>query len=207
MITSGPEEHRLAEAPEPEEDDARRGEITAILAAWRGGDRSAMERLMPLVYDDLRRRAHQQLARGGPDVTLSTTALVHEAYLKLVHSPDASWEDRNHFFGVAVTAMRNVIIDYARRHLAQKRGGAARQVSLDDNLLRVEQDAEELLAIHEALDRLASLDGRLSELVELRFFGGLSVEEAADVLHVSTRTVKRDWSKARTLLHGLLHQT
>jgi RNA polymerase sigma-70 factor, ECF subfamily len=188
------------------DDDAKRGEITNLLAALRAGDRSAMDRLMPLVYEDLRQRAHQQLARAGSSGTLSTTGLVHEAYLKLVHTPNASWEGRNHFFAVAVTAMRSVIVDYARRHLAQKRGGAARQVSLDDRMLRVEQDAEELLAIHQALDRLAALDRRLSELVELRFFGGLSVEEAAEVLGVSGRTVKREWSKARTLLHRLLYE-
>jgi RNA polymerase sigma factor (TIGR02999 family) len=164
-----------------------------------------MDRLMPLVYDDLRARAHQQLARSGAGGALNTTGLVHEAYLKLVRA-EATWEDRNHFFAVAVTAMRNVIVDYARRHLARKRGGDARHVSLDSGMLRVEQDAEELLAIHQALDRLAALDARLSSLVELRFFGGLSVEEAAGVLQVSERTVKRDWSKARTLLHGLLQE-
>jgi RNA polymerase sigma factor (TIGR02999 family) len=178
-------------------------QITDLLVAWREGDSSAMDRLMPLVYDDLRQRAHLQLARAGAGGALNTTGLVHEAYLKLVRMP-GSWEDRNHFFAVAVTAMRNVIVDYARRRMAVKRGGATRQVSLDDTVLRVEQDAEELLAIHEALDRLAALDGRLAGLVELRFFGGLSVEESADVLGVSPRTVKRDWSKARTLLHGML---
>jgi RNA polymerase sigma factor (TIGR02999 family) len=162
-----------------------------------------MDRLMPLVYDDLRARAHQQLARSRGNGVLNTTGLVHEAYLKLVRA-EATWEDRNHFFAVAVTAMRNVIVDYARRHMARKRGGGARPVSLDTSLLRVEQDAEEILAIHQALDRLAALDARLSALVELRFFGGLSVEESAGVLGVSERTVKRDWSKARTLLHGLL---
>jgi RNA polymerase sigma-70 factor, ECF subfamily len=194
-------------AARPEDDDAgKRGEITAILAAWRAGDRTAMDRLMPLVYEDLRRRAHLQLARSGPDGTLDTTGLVHEAYLKLVHSPDAQWDDRNHFFAVAVTAMRSVIVDYARRRLTQKRGGAARRVSLDDRVLRVEQDAEELLAIHQALQRLSALDFRLGELVELRFFGGLSVEEAAEVLGISGRTVKREWSKARTLLHRLLYE-
>lgn len=195
----------MGAALEPD-DEAKRGEITALLAAWRGGDRTALERLMPMVYDDLRRRAHHQLSRAGSNGTLSTTGLVNEAYLKLVRAPKDSWEGRNDFFAVAVTAMRSVIVDYARRHLAQKRGGAARQVTLDDSVLRVEQDAEELLAIHQALDRLAALDARLGQLVELRFFGGLSVEEAAEVLGVSGRTVKRDWSKARTLLHRLLHE-
>ncbi len=192
-------------ALEPE-DGQNCQQITDLLAAWREGDRSAMDRLMPLVYDDLRRRAHRQLARAGSAGALNTTGLVHEAYLKLVRAPEAHWEDRNHFFGVAVSAMRSVIVDYARRHLAQKRGGAAPHVSLDDNLLRVDEDADELLAIHQALERLAALDGRLSRLVELRFFGGLSIEESAEVLGLSERTAKRDWSKARTLLHGLLKE-
>jgi RNA polymerase sigma factor (TIGR02999 family) len=200
VITSGKEGVAAADI---EQDGGPKAQITDLLAAWRQGDSSAMDRLMPLVYDDLRTRAHQQLARSGAAGALNTTGLVHEAYLKLVRA-EATWEDRNHFFAVAVTAMRNVIVDYARRRTALKRGGATREVSLDDTVLRVEQDAEELLAIHQALDRLAVLDGRLAGLVELRFFGGLSVEEAAEVLGVSVRTVKRDWSKARTLLHGLL---
>jgi len=188
----------------PENDRGR--EITDLLAALRRGDRSAMDRLLPLVYDELRRRAHDQLRRNARSGTLSTTGLVHEAYLKLVESSRPDWEDRNHFFGVAVKAMRSVVVDYARRRGAKKRGGDARRIDLDEGLLRVEQDASEILAIHEALDRLAQVDERLSELVELRFFGGLSVDETAHVLGVSDRTVKRDWVKARTLLYGLLHE-
>jgi RNA polymerase sigma factor (TIGR02999 family) len=189
------------------EGEAKRGEITDLLAALTAGDRSAMDRLMPMVYDELRQRAHRQLSRAGARGTLSTTGLVNEAYLKLVRAPQAGWEGRNHFFAVAATAMRSVVVDYARRHLAQKRGGAPRQVELDDTVIRVEQDAEELLSIHQALDRLAALDARLSKLVELRLFGGFSVEEAAEVLGVSERTVKREWSKARTMLHQLLYES
>jgi RNA polymerase sigma factor (TIGR02999 family) len=163
-----------------------------------------MDRLLPLVYDELRRRAHDQLGRWRGSSTLSTTGLVHEAYLKLVGSSNQDWEDRSHFFGVAVKAMRSVVVDYARRRGARKRGGDARRVELEDNLLRVEEDAAEILAIHEALERLAALDQRLCALVELRFFGGLSVDETAEVLGVSDRTVKRDWVKARTLLHQML---
>lgn len=184
--------------------DRRSSEITDLLAALRGGDRSAMDRLMPVVYDELRRRARQQLARSGRDVALSTTSLVHEAYLRLAHSAHASWEDRNHFFGVAVKAMRSVVIDHARRHAARKRGGAARRIELDEGLLRVEEDASEILAVHQALEKLTAVDARLGDLVEMRFFGGLSVEETADVLGVSDRTVKRDWTKARTLLYQML---
>jgi RNA polymerase sigma factor (TIGR02999 family) len=183
-----------------------RRDITDLLAALRAGDGSAMDRLLPLVYDELRRRAHLQLGRGGRSATLSTTGLVHEAYLRLVDSPHQDWENRNHFYGVAVKAMRSVVVDYARRRGARKRGGDARRVPLDEGLLRVEEDAAEILALHEALDRLAVLDERLGELVELRFFGGLSVEETAQVLGVSDRTVKRDWTKARTLLYRLLHE-
>ena len=181
-------------------------DITDLLAALRRGERSAMDRLMPLVYDELRRRAHRQLARGPRDGMLSTTALVHETYLKLVQSPSAHWEDRHHFYAVASKAMRSIVVDYARKRFAGKRGGGARPVELEDALVRVEQDAAEILALHEALERLSALDASLGTLVELRFFGGLSVEEAADVLGVSERTVKRGWSKARTLIYGFLHE-
>jgi RNA polymerase sigma factor (TIGR02999 family) len=186
------------------EADAKR-EITALLLALRQGDPAAMERLVPLVYDDLRRRARQQLRRM-PHATLSTTGLVHEAYLKLAGSAKSDWQDRNHFFAVASKAMRSVVVDYARKRFAKKRGGMARPVELEDGMLRVEENAAEILAVHQALGRLAKVDGRLSDLVELRFFGGLSIEEAAQVLNVSDRTVKRDWTKARTLLFQLLRE-
>ena len=188
------------------EDDRSRRVITDLLAELRRGDRSAMDRLLPLVYDELRRRAHDRLGRHGRPFTLSTTGLVHEAYVRLVESPNRDWEDRNHFFGVAVKAMRSVVVDYARRRGARKRGGNALHIELDEGHLRVERDASEILAIHEALGRLAALDARLSDLVELRFFGGLSVDETADVLGVSDRTVKRDWAKARVLLYRFLHE-
>jgi RNA polymerase sigma-70 factor, ECF subfamily len=165
-----------------------------------------MDRLLPLVYDELRRRARHQLGRGGRSATLSTTGLVNEAYLRLVASPTRDWEDRHHFFGVAAKAMRSVVVDYARRRGARKRGGDVQRIELDEGHLRVEQDAAEILAIHEALGRLAAVDERMSDLVELRFFGGLSVDETAEVLGVSDRTVKREWAKARTLLYQLLSE-
>ena len=189
-----------------DDDDSNRRTITDLLVDLRSGDRTAMDRLMPLVYEELRRRAHRQLNRAGSPHTLSTTGLVHETYLRLVHSPNVSFEDRNHFYGVAVKAMRSVVVDYARRQSAQKRGGPAKRVELDDGVLRVEEDAAEILAIHQALERLSDVDQRLGDLVELRFFGGLSVDETAEVLCVSERTVKRDWSKARTLLFQLLQE-
>jgi RNA polymerase sigma factor (TIGR02999 family) len=179
--------------------------ITELLTAWRLGDAGAMERLMPLVYDDLQRRAHQHLRRV-PDATLGTTGLVHEAYLKLVGSAKTNWQDRNHFFAIASKAMRSVLVDYARKRFTKKRGAMAQRVELDDALLRVEDNAADILAIHEALDRLAGIDGRLSDVVELRFFGGLSFEEVAQMWSVSEVTVKRSWSKARTVLYQLLHQ-
>ena len=185
-------------------------EITGLLSALRRGEATAMDRLMPLVYADLRRRAHLQLRRMPP-ATLSTTGLVHEAYLRLVGSENTDWEDRNHFFAVASKAMRSVVVDYARKCFALKRGGLARPVELDESfdegLLRVEENAAEILAIHQALDRLCEIDVRLTALVELRFFGGLSLAEIAEVLGLSETTVKRDWTKARTLLFGLLGET
>jgi RNA polymerase sigma factor (TIGR02999 family) len=181
-------------------------EITNLLHAWRQGDSAARERLLALVYDDLRRRASRQLARSPSDRVLDTTGLVHEAYMRMVQAGSLDWRDRNHFFGVAVKAMRSVAVDYARRGLAGKRGGAARPILLDEGLLRVEQDAAEILAVHQALERLVGLDPRLAELVELRFFGGLTFEEAGEVLGVSARTVMRDWAKARTLLFGMLSE-
>jgi RNA polymerase sigma factor (TIGR02999 family) len=188
------------------EDPSSDRTITDLLAAIRAGDRSAMDQLMPLVYDELRRRAHRLRSRHGRDAMLNTTGLVHEAYLRLVRAPGQAWDDRGHFYAVAVKAMRCVIVDEARRHLAEKRGGAVQLLPLADDLACVEKDATEVLAINRALERLEDLDQRLSSLVELRFFGGLSVDEAAEALGVSPRTVKRDWTKARTLLFQLLHE-
>ena len=176
------------------------GEITALLTALKEGDRSALDRLFPLVYAELRDRAHHQLARRRPGDTLSTTALVHEAYLKLTASAHQTYEDRVHFFAVASRAMRQILVDYARRTTAAKRGGG-HPVTLDPEAVADPGRAEELLALDEALNQLEALDERLARMVELRFFGGLSVEETADALAVSPRTVKRDWRKARAFLY------
>lgn len=176
------------------------GDITAVLVALRDGDRSALDRLVPLVYRDLRERAHRQLGHGRPGDTLSTTALVHEAYLKLVDSAHQSYRNRIHFFAVASRAMRQILVDNARHHLASKRNGG-RAISLDPEQLASPDRDDELIALDDALTQLEQLDERLARIVELRFFGGLSVEETADATEMSPRTVKRDWRKARAFLY------
>lgn len=174
-------------------------DITSLLAALRNGDRSAMDRLFPLVYREFHGRAHQQLAHRRPGETLSTTALVHETYLKLAGSSRQSYEDRLHFFAVASRAMRQILVDYARRNAAEKRG-SGRAITLEPDAIGNPDRSDELLALDEALEQLQELDSRLVQTVELRFFGGLSVEETADTLGVSPRTVKRDWQRARAFL-------
>ena len=178
--------------------------VTALLMAWHAGDSAAADRLFPLVYDELRRIAHRYLNGERPGHTLDTTALVHEAYLRLVDQTRTPWADRFHFFGVAARLMRRVLVDYARQHRAEKRGGAPTRVSLTDDMLAVEQRADTLLALDDALNRLTEIDDRLSRVVECRFFGGLTEEETAAVLGVTPRTVRRDWTKAKDWLHGAL---
>jgi RNA polymerase sigma factor (TIGR02999 family) len=185
------------------------GEITALLAAARQGDGSAAHRLMALVYDELRAMARRQLRNRRPGQTITTTALVHEAYLKLVDQEGTPWQDRSHFFSVAALAMRHILVDSARRRVAKKRGGEDVRITLDElDLGREEADVEaravEVLAVDRALTSLAALNGRLSQLVELRFFAGLTEEEAAEVMGTSERTVRRDWRKARAFLFQAL---
>ncbi len=175
-------------------------DVTELLAAWREGDRDAIRELMPLVYDDLRALARRQTAGGSE--TLRTTALVHEAYMKLARHSHLAVQDRRHFFALAAKAMRQLVVDHARRRAAAKRGGAGGALSLDEAQIPLQARAAEIVALDEALDRLAALDESLSRVVELRFFAGLSVEETADVLGCSPRTVKREWRKARALLHA-----
>jgi len=174
-------------------------DITGLLAALRNGEQGAMDRLFPLVYSDLRQRAHRQLANRGRSETLSTTALVHEAYLKLASTAQHPYQDRAHFFAVASRAMRQILVDYARRGGALKRNGGY-AVTLDPEALPSVDRGDELLALDEALAELERVDQRLARIVELRFFGGLSVEETAEMEGVSPRTVKRDWRKARAFL-------
>ena len=185
------------------------GEVTRLLGAWGGGDRAAADRLFALLYEELRRIAHRALADQRHEATLQTTALVHELYLRLVGSFRPADADRRRFFGAAAKVMRRILVDRARERLAEKRGSGRRPESLDDAFAgmgpggsgpTVEASAVEALAVDEALAALERHDPRLAELVELRFFAGCSVEEAAGLLGLSERTVKRDWQKARALL-------
>jgi len=181
--------------------DAKTGRsVTQLLAAWSGGDASALDALMPLVYDELRRVAGRQLASERGSHTLQPTALVNEAFLKLVDQTRASWKDRTHFYSVAAQIMRRILIDHARRRLAGKRGGGAETVSLDGVADWPEPRDLDVLLLDEALTELATFDPRQSRVVELRFFAGLSVEETAEALQLSTATVKREWRMARAWL-------
>jgi RNA polymerase sigma factor (TIGR02999 family) len=177
------------------------GEITERLLALRAGDKDALNQLMPMVYDRLRAMAHARLAGRRPGASLDTTGLVHEAYLRLVDQTQAEWRDRTHFFAVAATAMRQIVVDHARRHGARKRGGGVRPAVLDDDGPGVAARAEEIVALDQALARLGSLSERMVKMVELRFFAGLSIEETAEVLGLDARTVNRDWRAARALLY------
>jgi len=177
--------------------------ITELLGDLRAGRREAFDQMLPLVYAQLRRAARRELA-VRPSDSLSTTALVHELYLKFSRSERADWRDRAHFLGVAAVAMRHILVDRARRRTAEKRGGPMRHVTLDDDLTAADGQAESLLELHEALDDLAKLDQRLARVVECRFFGGMTEQETADALHIAVRTVRRDWTKARGLLYQAL---
>jgi RNA polymerase sigma factor (TIGR02999 family) len=175
--------------------------ITDLLLQASGGDAAAIDRLLPVVYDQLHRIAHRALQGERSGHTLGTTGVVHEAYLKLVDQTRVGWRDRAHFFAVAALAMRRVLVDYARRHRRAKRGGGASVVTLDEGVVSLDERAENLVALDEALTRLSELNPRLSRVVECRFFGGLTEEEIAEALGVTTRTVKRDWAKARGWLY------
>jgi RNA polymerase sigma factor (TIGR02999 family) len=175
-------------------------EVTQLLRAWNDGDQTALDKLMPLVYAELRRMARQYMDRQRAGHTLQTTALIHEAYLRLVDQQASPWQNRAHFFGVAAKAMRCILVDYARSRHAVKRGGAFHPVSLDEAAVISAERVAELVALDDALESLAAFDLRKSRVVELRYFGGLTVEETAEVLHVSPETVARDWRLARTWL-------
>jgi RNA polymerase sigma factor (TIGR02999 family) len=177
--------------------------ITALLADLRSGNREAFDQILPLVYHELRRAARRELA-VRPSDSMSTTALVHELYLKFSRAERADWRNRAHFLGVASVAMRHILVDRARRRKAEKRGGPHRHVTLEDDLTAADSQAESLLELHEALDQLAKLNERLARVVECRFFGGMTEQETAEALHIAVRTVRRDWIKARGLLYQAL---
>lgn len=178
-------------------------DVTQLLIELRNGRREALEELLPLVYEELRWIASRRLG-GGRDQTLGATALVHEAYLKLFDQTRLVWNDRKHFFAVASMAMRQVVVDGARRKRARKHGGELGRVDIDAIEVGAEDRVEEILALDQALSRLSQLDERLARVVEMRYFGGLSVEETAEVLGLDPRTIKRDWRKARALLYRSL---
>ena len=175
-------------------------EITGLLVDWSNGDQTALERLLPLVEQELHRLAHNYMRREKQDHTLQTTALVNEAYLKLVDQKKTHWQNRAHFFAIAAKIMRRILLNYARDQHRKKRGGKAIQVSLSEAAVVFLEQTEELIALDEALQRLAVLDERKSRVVELRYFGGLDVNETAEVLKVSPITVLRDWRFARAWL-------
>jgi RNA polymerase sigma factor (TIGR02999 family) len=189
-----------------EQHPARTAESSALaelLVELREGRREAFNELLPLVYHELRRSARRELAMRPSD-SLSTTALVHELYLKFSRADRADWRNRAHFLGVASVAMRHILVDRARRRTAEKRGGPQRHITLDENLTATDTQAESLLELHEALDQLAGLNERLARVVECRFFGGMTEQETAEALHIGVRTVRRDWIKARGLLYQAL---
>jgi RNA polymerase sigma-70 factor (ECF subfamily) len=175
-------------------------QVTMLLSAWRSGSSDAEDRLFQLVYEDLHRVASRCMARERPGHTLQATALVNEAYMRLIDIEQIHWQDRAHFFAVAARVMRHILVDRARARHFQKRGGAAERISLDEALLVTKRHGPDLVALNDALSALASLDKRKSQVVELRFFGGLTFDETADVLGVSSDTVLRDWKMAKVWL-------
>ena len=177
-----------------------RQEVTALLAAWGAGDSSALVQLLPIVHDELRRLARRMMRRERGGHTLQTTALVNEAYMRLVDLTQVRWQDRTHFFAMSARLMRRILVDHARSRKYLKRGGGFRQVTLDDGFMMAGEGGADLVALNDALETLSQIDPRKSQVVELRFFGGLSVEETAQALHVSNETIMRDWRLAKAWL-------
>jgi RNA polymerase sigma factor (TIGR02999 family) len=175
-------------------------DVTRLLRAWSQGDESALQNLIPMVYRELRRLAHRYMRRERPGHTLQTTALIHEAYQRLIDTPHIGWQDRAHFYAVCAQLMRRILVDYARSRRYQKRGGGIQLSMLDEMLVPPSERGRDLVALDEALTALATVDPRKAEVVELRFFGGLTADETADVLKISPDTVLRDWKVARVWL-------
>ena len=189
--------------------DAARADVTRLLQQWSNGQPQALDRLLPQIHSELRKLAASYLRRERPDHTLQPTALVNEAFLKLVDQRAVKWQNRAHFFGIAAQAMRRILVDHARGHAAGKRGGALRKVPLDDAFMigHGSGGGVDLLALDEALTRLAAIDPQQSRIVELRFFGGLTMEEAAQVMHISPATIGREWRIAKAWLAAELGRT
>lgn len=185
--------------------DASSSEVTELLQQWSNGREDALHRLAPLIHAELRRLAASYMRRERPDHTLQATALVNEAFLKLVDQRAVRWQNRAHFFGIAAQAMRRILVDHARAHVSDKRGAGERPVPLDEAVALTHMPSPELLALDEALTRLARFDIQQSRVVELRFFGGLTMEETAEVLRISPATVGREWTMARAWLYAELH--
>ncbi|HYV07914.1 MAG TPA: sigma-70 family RNA polymerase sigma factor [Blastocatellia bacterium] len=189
------------EEPSPHQIDASQQQITERLIAWSSGDEGAMNDVIRAVYQELHRMAGRYLRLERPDHSLQPTALVHEAYLRLVDQTQVSWQSRGHFFGVAAQMMRRILVDHARTRQRDKRGGSAVRVSLDEAFFLTPEKSADLVALDESLERLAEIDNRKSRVVELRYFGGLSVDETAEALEVSPQTVLRDWKLAKAWLY------
>ena len=181
--------------------------VTQLLREWTQGDDSALAELTPLVYEELRRLAHHYMEGERPNHTLQTTALVNEAYLRLADQTNPNWQNRAHFFAVAARAMRQILVNYAKSSQAQKRGGGALKVELDEAAIVSPEQSKEIIYLHEALERLANLDSRKARVVELKYFGGLNHDEIAEVLKISTVTVRRDWVFAKAWLYTELHDS
>ena len=175
-------------------------QVTQLLLAWGQGERAALDELLPLVYEELRRLAHRYMAGERPDHTLQTTALVNEAYLRLIDVRQVRWENRAHFFALSAQLMRRILVEFARARGSGKRGGGIRKVSFDEALIGPEEPDQDLVALDSAVTAMAAVDPRQSKVVELRFFGGFTVEETAEALHVSSQTVLRDWRLAKAWL-------
>jgi len=181
--------------------------VTEMLRDWRNGDQEALEQLIPVVYDELHRQAARYLRREHPGHTLQTTALIHEAYLRLIKQQNIEWQNRAHFYAIAARLMRQILVDHARRRQATKRGGSDIKVPLEEAIVLSSGRNVDLVALDEALTRLAAIDPQQSRIVELRYFSGLSVEETAEVLGVSSRTVKRDWNVAKAWLRQQISES
>jgi RNA polymerase sigma factor (TIGR02999 family) len=182
-------------------------DVTQLLRNWQGGDQSSRDQLLGIVYDELRRQAARYLRRERPDHTLQPTALVHEAYLQLIDQSRVSWESRAHFFGAAARLMRRILVDHARAHQAEKRGSGNEKLALDEAIAVPENKDLNILALNDALEELARMDEQQSRIVELRYFGGLSIEETATVTGVSPATVKREWAMAKVWLQNQIKRT